>query len=155
MAMEPERGYTRAERQNAWLNKLTKYWNSNWIPRFNTHIGEIYEVDFGVNIGDEFSGRHLALCLSDTSHSENRMVVIPLSTKYQEYNLQYEIHTTSFVDGKPIDAGVVLDEVRLISKQRVATYSLILQESADDKSIPVGYVDISDEDLERYRSIYV
>lgn len=141
--------------RSAWLKRQQRYWDSTKGPRFNTHIGEIYEVDFGMNIGDEFSGRHLALCLSDTTHSEERMTVIPLSTKYMEYNLQYEIHVTSYVDDKPIDAGVVLDEPRLISKLRVAKSSTILGESLDDKLIPVGFVEISDDDLARYRSIEV
>ena len=111
--------------RSAWLKRQQRYWDSTKGPRFNTHIGEIYEVDFGMNIGDEFSGRHLALCLSDTTHSEERMTVIPLSTKYMEYNLQYEIHVTSYVDDKPIDAGVVLDEPRLISKLRVAQLEIL------------------------------
>ena len=73
--------------QETWLRRLNCYWKKTSFPKFNTHIGEIYEVDFGENVGTEFSGRHLAVCLSDTNFSQERMLVIPLSTKYAEYNI--------------------------------------------------------------------
>ena len=70
--------------RNSWLNRLTNYyWKYQSYPRFNTHIGDIIEVDFGENIGTEFSGRHLAICLSETTFSQERVLVIPLSTKYE------------------------------------------------------------------------
>lgn len=141
--------------REAYLRRLKCYWESRNTMKFNTNIGEIYEIDFGENVGSEFSGRHLGICLSDTKITEDRMLVIPITTKYEEYNLKDIIKCESFVDGKVIEGGVVLNEVRFISKIRVFKVSNILEESPQDKRIPVGKLDLTPEQIERFRRIDV
>ena len=84
---------TKYNARQAFLRRLKCYWSAKGFPRFNTYIGEIYEIDFGENAGSEFSGRHLAICLSDTSIAEDRMLVIPITTKYEKYNFQDNFRT--------------------------------------------------------------
>lgn len=135
-----------------WLERQRYYWRSTSFLRFNTVAGEIYEVDFGENIGSEFSGRHLALCLNDTTSYSDRVLVIPLTTKYEEYNLQDIIETKSYVNGKMIKAGVVVNEFRYISKMRIFKTSVILDEDSEDKRIPVGKIKLSKKQLAKFRS---
>ena len=85
---------TKYNARQAFLRRLKCYWSAKGFPRFNTYIGEIYEIDFGENAGSEFSGRHLAICLSDTSIAEDRMLVIPITTKYEKYNLNSKRYPT-------------------------------------------------------------
>ena len=66
--------------REAYLKRLQIYWNLDRPKRFNTHVGEIYEIDFGENVGDAFSGRHLGICLEDTSPSQTKTLVVPLTT---------------------------------------------------------------------------
>ena len=68
---------TKYNARQAFLRRLKCYWSAKGFPRFNTYIGEIYEIDFGEN-----AGRHLAICLPDTAIAEDRMLVIPITTKY-------------------------------------------------------------------------
>ena len=89
--------------REAYLRRLNYYWGAKNFPRLCTHIGEIYEVDFGENVGSEFSGRHLAVCLSETTIHQDRVMVIPLTTKYRQYNLKHIVNTKSY-NGKIIHA---------------------------------------------------
>ena len=141
--------------REAWLQRQQYYWRNKTTLKFNTVVGEIYEVDFGENIGSEFSGRHLALCLSDTTSYNDRVLVIPLTTKYEMYNIQDVIETTSYVENKPIKAGVVINEARYISKMRIFKTSIILKESEEDKRIPVGKIKLTQKQLTKFRSFVV
>lgn len=117
--------------REAWLRRVQSYWNVVTFPKFNTRVGEIYEVDFGENVGTEFSGRHLAICLLDTMPNQERTMVVPLTTKYEEYNIDpRNIVQTVSDSGVEIKAGVVLGEARWISKIRIFRNSLILGEDA-------------------------
>jgi mRNA-degrading endonuclease toxin of MazEF toxin-antitoxin module len=141
--------------REAYLKRLQTYWKSRRPMRFNTYVGEIYEIDFGENVGSEFSGRHLGICLNDTKITEDRVLVIPITSAYVKYNLTDIVKCTSFVDGKPIEGGVVLNEVRFISKVRIFKTSNILQESEEDDRIAVGKIELTKEQLERFRRIDV
>jgi mRNA-degrading endonuclease toxin of MazEF toxin-antitoxin module len=119
--------------REAWLRRVQNYWNVVSFPKFNTRIGEIYEVDFGENVGTEFSGRHLAVCLLDTMPNQERTIVVPLTTKYEEYNIDpRNIIQTMSDTGVEIKAGVVLGEARWISKARIFRNSIILGEDASN-----------------------
>jgi hypothetical protein len=119
--------------RDKFLHRLQIYWNNPSFPRLWTRIGEIYEVDFGENVGTEFSGRHLAICLSDTEPSNSRCLVVPITTKYVAYNIPEEdiIRTKALLNGKEIVAGVVSKEARWISKVRIFPRSLILEDPED------------------------
>lgn len=138
--------------QETWLRRLNCYWKKTSFPKFNTHIGEIYEVDFGENVGTEFSGRHLAVCLSDTNFSQERMLVIPLSTKYAEYNISKSdmVDTKSLTKNvQRIHGGIVLAEAKWISKIRVFQTSLILKEKEAD-SVVKGRIKVTNSQLKRW-----
>lgn len=145
----------RQVKQDCWIERLKVYWSYTKEPVFNTRVGEIYEVDFGENVGSEFSGLHLAICLKNTKPTENRMLVVPLSSKYKEFNLEHVIKVPSKVPNQTIEAGVVLGEAQLVSKHRVRRISTILREAeyGDDGIMSVGYYEIPVRDLELFKRI--
>lgn len=146
--------YIRAKNaKEAYIKRLRHYWTTKNYRNFNTNIGEIYEVDFGENVGTEFSGRHLAVCLNDTTAFEDRVLVIPITTKYEEYNLTDIVECESFVEGKTIKGGIVINEARFISKLRIFRYSNILEESVYDRRIAVGKIELTKEQLERFKKV--
>lgn len=141
--------------QEAWLRRLKIYWNSPTSPHFITRVGEIYEVDFGMNPGTEFSGRHLAICLRDSVPSQEKMLVIPLTTKFDAYNIADEdiIETEAFNSTKVIKAGVVLGEATWVSKFRVFECSKILEENPDTSKLVKGFINVTKSDLKRWLSL--
>lgn len=137
--------------REAWLRRLQIYWNSPTSPHFITRVGEIYEVDFGMNPGTEFSGRHLAICIRDSVPSQEKMLVVPLTTKFKEYNIADEdIVETVSLNGKSIKAGVVLGEAKWLSKFRVFECSKILEEHPDTSKLIKGFIDIPKTALKRW-----
>ena len=148
--------YIRAKNaKEAYIKRLRHYWTTKNYRNFNTNIGEIYEVDFGENVGTEFSGRHLAICLRDSTPSQERMFVVPLTTKYVDYNILDEdlISTTSTL-GTPIAAGVVLNEARWVSKLRIFKISKILNENPNAVvSVAKSKVDLTPEQIERWSKV--
>jgi uncharacterized protein YifN (PemK superfamily) len=145
---------TKLDAREAWLRRLNIYWHKTVFPRFITRIGEIIEVDFGENVGTEFSGRHLAVCLSETTQYSDRVLVIPLTTKFEIYNLSNEdIIDTVSSSGKPIKAGVVIGEARWISKHRIFRVSKILDDSEFTSSFIKGRIEVTKEQLKRWKSL--
>lgn len=150
--MENEYANLKARSREAFLRRLSYYWDAKNFPRLCTHIGEIYEVDFGENVGSEFSGRHLAICLSDSTIHQDRVMVVPLTTKFKQYNLKHVVRTTSY-NGKKIEAGVMINEARLVSKLRLFKQSLILEEDEDDGVFAVGQVHLTKSQVQEFREV--
>ena len=140
--------------QEAWFRRLKIYLKSPTSPRFITRVGEIYEVDFGMNPGTEFSGRHLAVCLRDSVPSQEKMLVIPLTTKFNEYNIAEEdiINTVAF-NGKEIKAGIALGEAKWVSKFRVFECSKILEECPDTSKLVKGVINVTKSELKRWLTL--
>ena len=152
--MDNEYANLKSRSREAFLRRLGYYWDAKNFPRLCTHIGEIYEVDFGENVGSEFSGRHLAICLSDSTIHQDRVMVVPLTTKFKQYNLKHVIKTTSY-NGKKIEAGVMVNEARLVSKLRLFKQSLILEESEDDGVFAVGQVRLTKSQVQEFREVTI
>ena len=127
------------ESRNCWLKRLQLYWKNDYQCKFQCIAGEIYEVEFGENVGDEFSGLHFAMVLQNSSFSNSKVLVIPISSRIEEFNIQYTIDIESYVDDNRIIGGFVTGEAKWISKQRITRYSKIFKEDANDKIRAVGY----------------
>lgn len=63
-------------RQNEYLRAQQK----NDIA-FEVKAGEIYEVDFGINVNAEFSYRHYAIVMNDSAANNPLVTVVPIKTK--------------------------------------------------------------------------
>lgn len=137
--------------REAWVRRLQKYWGAHSFPQFISRVGEIYEVDFGMNVGLEFSGRHLAICLENTVPSQERMLVVPLTTKMEDYNISDEdIITVKSSNNRIIKGGVVLGEATYISKLRIFRASRILEEDVSTTNPVKGILKISAKQLKRW-----
>ena len=49
--------------------------------KYKIEQGEVYEVDFGRNIGSELNERHYAVVLHNSEEDAQNIVVVPLTTK--------------------------------------------------------------------------
>lgn len=143
-------------KRKKWLEKLQFLWKVTKTCKFNANIGEIYEVDFGENVGDEFSGLHLAICLKESKLTEETMLVVPLTTKYRQLNIREIIDVPSRVRGQRIKAGVCLGNAMYVSKRRVNISSIILKEKdcpGNGYQVAVGYMRLTAEQIEKYRRL--
>lgn len=149
-----ETNLTKLKRKK-WLEKLQFLWSITKTCKFNANIGEIYEVDFGENVGAEFSGLHLAICLKESKLTEETMLVVPLTTKYRQLNIRDIIDVPSRVRGQRIKAGVCVGNAMYVSKRRINISSVILKEKANPSNyqVSVGYVRLSPEQIEKYRRL--
>lgn len=141
-------------KRDAWLDQQQKYWNTHSYPQLFTRVGEIYEINFGMNIGLEFSGMHLAICLEDTNPSQELMTVIPLTTRYEDYNiLPEDIVETTSTSGKLIKAGVSLGDVKRVSKHRISRASTILDEPLTVTAPVKGFIKIDKDTFKRWKQV--
>jgi len=125
--------------RNCWLKRIQNIWNSNYNCKFQCNTGEIYEIEFGENIGDEFSGLHFGMVLQNSSPSNSKVLVIPISSRIEEYNIKYTLDVESYVEGNRISGGFVMGEAKWISKQRILKYSKIFKENPNDEIRAVGF----------------
>ena len=105
-----------------WLirqNEYAKYAEKNkTVMRLNA--GEIYEVDFGINVNAEFSYRHYALVLADSLENNPLVLVCPLKSNNKgahpasDINLGY----ISCLDTTH-ESLAVINQIRTIDKLRI------------------------------------
>ena len=82
------------------------------------------------------------------------MLVVPLTTKFEEYNIAEEdIIETTALNGKIIKAGVVLGEATWVSKFRVFECSKILEENPDTSKLVKGTIAVSKIELKRWSTL--
>lgn len=143
----------RLSKRNTWKISQDFLWNRNYDRMFNAHAGDIFEVQFGENIGNEFSGIHLAICLKDSRVSDSMITVVPISTHDNQYSLQHKINVKSYVNDKMIVGGVVIGEAKSISKLRINKTSCILEEDENDLNICVGHYDITEEEIKLFSEV--
>ena len=140
----------KAYKREAWIQRERSYWSMNKTPKYNCYKGEIYEIDFGENVGSELSGRHLGLVLQDSSPYTDRVLVIPLSSKIEEYNSRDTVEF--YIGGTKITskASIVVNETRYISKLRIFSKSLLFAEHVQ-KGQAVGIaINLTDENYASY-----
>jgi mRNA-degrading endonuclease toxin of MazEF toxin-antitoxin module len=140
----------KAYKRAAWIEREKNYWRMSKTPKYNCYRGEIYEIDFGENVGSELSGRHLGLVLQDSNPYTDRVLVIPLSSKIEEYNSRDIVEF--LIGGTKITskASIVVNETRYISKLRIFSRSLLFAEHVE-KGQPVGIaINLTDENYESY-----
>ena len=115
--------YIRARNaKEAYLKRLRYYWTTKNYRNFNTNIGEIYEVDFGENVGTEFSGRHLAVCLNDTTAFEDRVLVIPITTKIHR-SKGFPTHVLlDHMGGLDEESASMAEQITTISRDKLVRY---------------------------------
>ena len=105
-----------------WLirqNEYAKYAERNKLL-LNLRAGEIYEVDFGVNVNAEFSYRHYALILADSSETNPLVLVCPLKTNSRGPHPNSDLNL-GLIDALDSDheSLAIINQIRTIDKLRI------------------------------------
>ncbi len=69
-----------------WMKRLYGYATFLYANtlKYRLKRGEVYEVDFGRNVGSELNERHYAVIMNDSTEDSQNVLVCPLTTKYSE-----------------------------------------------------------------------
>lgn len=111
-----------------WLirqNEYAKYAERNKLL-MAVRAGEIYEVDFGINVNAEFSYRHYALVLADSYESNPLVLVCPLKSNTKGPHPASDINL-GFIHALDSDheSLAVINQIRTIDKLRIFKRPLI------------------------------
>ena len=102
-------------RQNEYAKCAERYRLS-----YELKAGEIYEVDFGINVNAEFSYRHYALVLADSSESNPLVLVCPLKSNNKGAHPASDINLgiLSCLDTEH-ESLAVINQIRTVDKFRI------------------------------------
>ena len=105
-----------------WLirqNEYAKYAERNKVA-MKLNAGEIYEVDFGINVNAEFSYRHYALVLADSLENNPLVLVCPLKSNSKGAHPASDINL-GYIDCLDSDheSLAVINQIRTIDKLRI------------------------------------
>lgn len=99
--------------------------------------GEVYEVDFGRNVGSELNERHYAVVLHDSNDTSQNVLVCPLTTKTSEGGENALINIGRLQGlGTAGESFAKISQIRTIDKVRIYIR-------------PVMNKDFNDEDFTR------
>lgn len=93
--------------------------------QYTIRRGEVYEVDFGRNIGSELNERHYAVVIHNSDPDAQNIVVVPLTTKkHFSYAEAVEI---GFLEGVKTDeiSFAKVSQIRTVDKARIYLRPLI------------------------------
>lgn len=114
--------------QLEWIKRQIEYltFAENHESYFELHRGEVYEFDWGVNVGCEFSSRHYGVVLAYSGKTNPLVLVCPLKTNryganpYSDVNLGYITNIIS--DSETL---AVVNQIRALDKVRMYVRPII------------------------------
>lgn len=112
--------------------------------------GEVYEIDFGTNIGSELNERHYAVVIHNSDVDAQNIVVVPLTTKrHYSYMGAVEIGFLSGVKTNEISYAKI-SQIRTVDKARIYLRPLMNIETAKPTGKHIGPVSrLSKEQFEQ------
>ena len=79
--------------QLEWIKKQIEYFMfaEKFKLRYDLKKGEIYEIDFGLNVNTEFCNRHYGVVIKDSCEFDPLVVICPLKTNHKGPHPRYDI----------------------------------------------------------------
>lgn len=135
-----------------WMKRQMEYmsFSENYKLRYNLKKGEIYEIDWGLNVNAEFSNRHYGVVLMDSNEYNPLVMVCPLKTNHNGAHPRSDIDL-GIVPGLATDKSTlaVINQVRTLDKLRIYKKQAIgdryMQLAEDDYESENGAVCILSE----------
>ncbi len=104
-----------------WFKRAIEYETflmSNTL-RYKIRQGEVYEIDFGRNVGSELNERHYAVILHHSDEEAQNIVVVPLTTKiHYSYGEAIEL---GYLEGIRTNekSYAKISQIRTVDKARI------------------------------------
>ena len=114
--------------QLEWIKRQLEYasFSEKFSLRYNLKRGEIYEIDWGLNVNAEFSNRHFGVVMADSDEHNPLVTVCPLKTNHSGANPKSDLDLgfiESLNTGKKTLA--VVNQIRTVDKLRLYLKRLI------------------------------
>lgn len=121
---QEQKEFTERKRQE-WIDRQYEYYDfaDHNTLAYELKKGEIYEVDWGMNINAEFSGRHYGVVLVDSPANNPLVMMCPLKTHHKErINYKSDFYVGE-IEGLPLQSKTVavLNQARTVDKIRIYT----------------------------------
>lgn len=109
--------------------------------KYRLKVGEVYEIDFGRNVGSELNDRHYAVVLHESSELSQNVLVCPLTTKFIDGGENALINIGRLPDIVTVsDSYAKISQIRSVDKVRIYIRPIINQEYNDNNYRKVGPV---------------
>ncbi len=112
-------------RRDEWIERLYLYYDfsDKYQLSYDLKKGEIYEVDWGMNINAEFSGRHYGVVLADSGPKNPLVLMIPLKSNHKAQINPNSDLLLGMIDDLPTasESVAVFNQIRAIDKVRIYT----------------------------------
>ena len=121
-----------------WLGRLLNYWSlkQHYLTYLNVHAWEIFEIDYGMNVGHEFGGRHYGVVLYDSFYNNPIITVIPIKTAKGKLNPHSDVFLGKIEGIQSLSSSIaVVNQIQSIDKLRIFNVDSINQKEYPKKSI--------------------
>ena len=140
-----------------WLirqNEYSKISLNGYQVNKELKAGEIYEVDFGINVNKEFSHRHYALVLTNSNENNPLVFVCPLKSNVRGAHPNSDINLGYIKElESDHETLAIINQVRAIDKYRIFKKPIINKKfNLEEKGYALN--DSYDELLEENEIIY-
>lgn len=127
---DSKKALTNIKVQLDWIKRMLEYatFSSSYYLRFNLKQGEIYEIDWGVNVNAEFSHRHFGVVLQDSNEFNPLVLVCPIKTNKFGGNKKSDLDL-GIIDGiggdDDLKSLAIINQIRTIDKMRIYSKNII------------------------------
>ena len=123
--------------QLEWIKRQLEYadFSQKYTLRYDLKRGEIYEIDWGINVNAEFSNRHFGVVMVDSDAMNPLVTVCPLKSNHGGTNSKSDIDLGCIPElGSYNTTIAVVNQVRTIDKLRLYMRRAIGVEYRNDLS---------------------
>ena len=112
-----------------WIKRQLEYadYSEKYTLRYDLKRGEIYEIDWGINVNSEFSNRHYGVVLVDSDAYNPLVTVCPLKSRHSSAINPKSDVDLGFIEelGTKNSTVAVVNQIRTIDKLRLYTRRII------------------------------
>ena len=104
-----------------WIGRLVNYWNlKQYKVRLDVCAWQIFEIDYGMNVGHEFSGRHYGVAIHDSPFYNPIITVIPIKTSRGKLNPNSDVYLGKIEGIQSLKNSIaVINQIHSIDKIRI------------------------------------
>lgn len=123
-----------------WIKRQLDYatFANEYKMRLEVKKGEIYEIDWGMNVNAEFSNRHFGVVLKDSNEYNPLVLMCPLKTN------KYGAHPASDIDLGYVKqlysenkTLAIVNQIRSVDKMRIYSKNAIGDCDVSEDEIPI------------------
>ncbi len=132
-----------------WLGRLLNYWNlRHYMVRIDVYAWQIFEIDYGMNVGHEFSGRHYGVVIHDSPFYNPIITVIPIKTSRGKINSHSDVYLGKIEGIQSLKNSIaVINQIQAVDKIRIFNI-----DSINKKTEPKQTIYLNEEQIEKVRN---